>query len=245
MTGHEEFATWDGAYVLGALSPADRRAYEEHLRTCAVCTADVSELAGLPGLLRQVSAEDAFALLDPAPESAVTAGATGTTGTTGTTDSAPDVLPALLSAARRRRMRTRWWTAGSLPAAAAIVAVSVFALPAVFAPHTDVAGTRVTLSQVEPSALSADVRLVTEPWGTRIESSCSYSAVSGTEGKSWAYAMVVTDRAGTQTQVATWTAGPGTTVKPTATTSVAKADIASIDIRSAVDGTVLLKTTFG
>lgn len=241
MTGHDEFATWDGAYVLGALSPADRRAYEEHLRTCAVCAADVSELAGLPGLLRQVSAEDAFALLDTAPESAAT---TGSTGTVGTTESVPDVLPALLSAARRRRLRTRWWTAGSLLAAAAIVAVSVFALPAVLAPHTDVAGTRVTLSQVEPSALSADVRLVTEPWGTRIESSCSYSEVSGTEGKSWAYAMVVTDRSGTQTQVATWTAGPGTTVEPTATTSVAKADIASIDIRSAVDGTVLLKTTF-
>lgn len=243
MTGHEEFATWDGAYVLGALSPADRRAYEEHLRTCAACSADVSELAGLPGLLRQVSAEDAFALLDTPPAEGTATN--GETRATGTTESAPDVLPALLAAARRRRMRTRWWAAGSLLAAAAIVAVSVFALPAVFAPHTDVAGTRVTLSQVEPSALSADVRLVTEPWGTRIESSCSYSEVSGTEGKSWAYAMVVTDRSGTQTQVATWTAGPGTTVKPTATTSVAKADIASIDIRSAVDGTVLLKTTFG
>ena len=34
MTTHDEFATWDGAYVLGALSPADRREYEAHLRVC-------------------------------------------------------------------------------------------------------------------------------------------------------------------------------------------------------------------
>lgn len=237
MTNHEEYATWDGAYVLGALSPADRRAYEEHLRTCPVCTGAVTELAGLPGLLRLVPADDAFALLDDAPNAAARPD--------GTTDDAPDVLPALLSAARRRRTRTRWWTAGALLAAAAIVAVAVIAIPAAVAPHTVVAGTSVTMSQVEPSALSADVTLVTEPWGTRIESSCSYAEVAGSEDKTWAYAMVVTDRNGKQTQVATWNAEAGSTVTPTGTTSVDKADIASIDIRSATDGTVLLKSTFG
>jgi hypothetical protein len=55
--------------------------------------------------------------------------------------------------------------------------------------------------------------------------------------------MVVTDRAGASTQVSSWTASAGTTVSPTATTSVPVADIASIDIRAAT-GEVLLKTTF-
>ena len=236
MTNHEEFATWDGAYVLGALSPADRRAYEEHLRTCPLCTESVSELAGLPGLLRQVTPEEAFALLDTAQAAE---------RPSAPTESAPDVLPALLSAARRRRTRTRWWTAGSFAVAAALVAVAVFALPAVFTPGAAERGTSVAMSQVEPSALSADLTLVTEPWGTRIESRCSYAEVSGSEDKAWAYAMVITDRSGKQTQVATWNAEAGSTVKPTGTTSVAKADIASIDIRSATDGTVLLRSTFG
>ena len=62
----DRFATWDAAYVLGALSPAERREYEEHLAGCPACQAAVSELAGLPGLLAQVPPEDA-ALLAAAP----------------------------------------------------------------------------------------------------------------------------------------------------------------------------------
>ena len=31
----------DGAYVLGALSPADRKAFEDHLSTCADCQQSV------------------------------------------------------------------------------------------------------------------------------------------------------------------------------------------------------------
>ncbi len=34
---HARFAEWDSAYVLGALSPAERREYEEHLETCETC----------------------------------------------------------------------------------------------------------------------------------------------------------------------------------------------------------------
>ena len=40
-----------GPYVLGALPPEDRRAFEEHLATCGHCRAEVREFAGLPGLL--------------------------------------------------------------------------------------------------------------------------------------------------------------------------------------------------
>jgi anti-sigma factor RsiW len=48
---HAAFADWDGAYVLGALAPDERRAYEDHLAGCARCRAAVAELAPLPGLL--------------------------------------------------------------------------------------------------------------------------------------------------------------------------------------------------
>ncbi|MBN9376515.1 MAG: zf-HC2 domain-containing protein, partial [Cellulomonas sp.] len=41
---HAAFADWDGAYVLGALAPDERRAYEDHLAGCARCRAAVAEL---------------------------------------------------------------------------------------------------------------------------------------------------------------------------------------------------------
>ncbi|WP_431277300.1 hypothetical protein [Leifsonia poae] len=129
-----------------------------------------------------------------------------------------------------------------------IVVLTAIVLPSVLAPTQapPIAGKSVVMTQVEPSALSADLKLVTEPWGTRIESRCSYAVWEGQEpGQTWTYAMVVTDRAGKQTQISTWKAAAGTTVEPTATTSVPVADIASVDIRSATNGTVLLRTTFG
>ena len=47
----DKFAQWDAAYVLGALSPAERREFEEHLASCPACQAAVSELVAIPGLL--------------------------------------------------------------------------------------------------------------------------------------------------------------------------------------------------
>ncbi|WP_026075456.1 zf-HC2 domain-containing protein, partial [Cellulomonas massiliensis] len=64
--GHRDpYREWDAAYVLGALDPDERRAFEQHLQGCPACTAAVAELAGLPGMLRAVAPEDARALDDP------------------------------------------------------------------------------------------------------------------------------------------------------------------------------------
>jgi hypothetical protein len=246
MTSHDEFSTWDGAYLLGSLSPADRRAFEAHLATCSACAASVSELAGLPGLLARVPAEQALALVPSAAAAGPGAAADADDTAPARVGTAPDALPKLLSAARRHRSRVRWWTAGSMLAAAAVLAfVAALVLPAALTPSTSVAqGTHVTLSQVQPNPLSADVRLISEPWGTRIEANCRYEEWEGsTKSGPWTYTMVVTDRKGAATQVSSWTASAGTTVSPTATTSVPVAEIASIDIRAA-NGQVLLKTTF-
>lgn len=246
MTTHEEFSTWDAAYVLGALSPADRRAYEAHLRECERCAEGLTELAGLPGILSRVPREDALALIaEPAAATADAAvGETAAAEPPAVQGPGEDVLPTLLHRARRRRARSRWLVAGlSAAAAAVLVGVGAFVLPAVLQPATPTAD--VVMQQVEPSPLSADLRLTAEPWGTRIDSRCSYARVGADGGgHAWGYAMVVTDRAGKQYQVSTWTADEGTTATPVATTSVPVADIASVDIRSAGDGTVLLRSTF-
>jgi anti-sigma-K factor RskA len=44
MTGHERWAEAAGAYVLGAMAPDEREAFEGHLATCATCREDVDEL---------------------------------------------------------------------------------------------------------------------------------------------------------------------------------------------------------
>src|SRR5258705_1151616 len=63
-------------YVLGALSPPEREAYERHLVDCADCRAEVAEFADLPGLLGRLDPATAEATLaaedlaEGAPEAA-------------------------------------------------------------------------------------------------------------------------------------------------------------------------------
>jgi hypothetical protein len=47
-----------GAYLLGALDPAERSVFERHLNTCQVCREELIRLAPLPGLLGQVTLAD-------------------------------------------------------------------------------------------------------------------------------------------------------------------------------------------
>jgi anti-sigma-K factor RskA len=44
-----------GGYVLGALEPAERAAFEEHLAGCEACQREVAELRGLPELLERAA----------------------------------------------------------------------------------------------------------------------------------------------------------------------------------------------
>jgi hypothetical protein len=145
----------------------------------------------------------------------------------------------------RRRRRARRIVAAGVTAAAAAAAVIALILPGVFPAGLSAPPTTVALSQVVPSPLSATLRLVPEGWGTRLEMNCRYAAPSagGPDygGSPTDYAMFVTDGAGHATQVATWTARPGSTVEPSGTTSLALSDIRSIDVRTASDGRVLLR----
>ncbi|MDY7528052.1 MULTISPECIES: zf-HC2 domain-containing protein [unclassified Cryobacterium] len=232
-SGRDPYAEWDAAYVLGALATEERHDYERHLRTCADCTRRVAEIAGIPGLLGLV----------PTAEVLETAASPGVLPRS-------DGLPRLLDAARRRRRRGRILQAGLLLAVAAVAATVAIVLPARLAPASiaEPPGELVTLHQVVPNPLSADVRLAAQPGGTRIDGSCSYGLPeSGTESGTGtgaaaerAYAMFVTDRNGEATQVASWLAGPGMTVPVAGTTKLDTDEIASVDIRLQPNGIVLL-----
>ena len=124
----DKFAQWDAAYVLGALSPAERREFEEHLASCPQCQTAVSELAAIPGLLAQVSQADA-AMLSMTVDNQV--GQSGETAEMSDTEAEliepgppPSLLPKMIKKARSRRRRMVAAVAG-IAAAAILVIGSV------------------------------------------------------------------------------------------------------------------------
>jgi hypothetical protein len=199
-----------------------------------MCSAALAELAGMPGLLAKVPAEEAILETSrPAP--------------------VPDTLwPRVLRSARRRRLRARAAVAGGGVLAAAAVVALIFAVPTLVAPApapTSVASTpgrSVALKQVIPSSLQASIRVVSEGWGTRIDMDCTYGLAApgdgGAQPHSFDYGMYVTDARGHSVEIATWTAGPGTAAQLSGTTKLALDQITSVDVRSS-DGTVLLNTS--
>ena len=239
----DPYVRWDAAYVLGAMSGADRREYEAHLAHCAQCSQAVSELAGMPGLLALITPEEAFGTLSdgaPADEEMP----------------APRVLTGLVGTVQRRRRHRRAATA--LAAAAAVIAVAVPvgvlatqdptpAAPVTALPVPDRANTtEAVFAPVVPTTITASASVVSTSWGTVIFVECSYEDTWPGDGRYGAdtegYALTVTDRSGVVTTVATWTGEAGQTVRPTATTSLPLDAIASIDVRSDDDHQVLLTT---
>ena len=224
-----DYATWDAAYVLGSLSSAERREFEAHLSTCPLCSQSVSELSGMPALLSQ---------LDAGTVAAIDAGERPTEPSV----MAPNLLPSLLLAVRRRRRRSRVaaWSAGSV--AAALLAVGVFVAivhqpPASLPPQASVSA--LPMAQVGTAALASTVSLSSQHWGTFIDLNCVCLApVNAHHDK---LAMVVVGRDGARTQLATWVADPGHTANPAGSISTPVDQIAAVQIVSADNGQVLLQ----
>lgn len=215
----DAYSDWDAAYVLGSLSAAERREFELHLAGCPQCAANVADLAVLPGLLGKV------------PESEVGQDA----------PQAPDMLPKLARAAARRRRRERGITVSVIAVAAAVAAILALVLPPTLAPSAPVAAQEVTLSQVVASPLHADVRLISLGWGTDVQMTCQYTpSTDGYPPQAAEYAMFVTDDTGAASQIGTWQAKPGSTVRLSGATGLSVDAIRSIQVRSA-SGTVLLE----
>lgn len=223
---HDRFALDDAAYVLGALSPSDRHAYEEHLRSCERCAATVAELAGLPGLLARADrgALDEAAVEAPLP---------------------PDLLTGLLHEVRRDRRRRR---VSTLAAAAAVVAVvattsSILTWGVIRQPDapetTRAEPTQTTLplrqmTQVDQGELSASVAIEPVPWGTRLTVVCRYPAAASGSGYGEGparYQLVVLTGSGVEEAVASWVALPGRAMTVTGATSWNSDEILDIEVR--------------
>ncbi|HZE49628.1 MAG TPA: zf-HC2 domain-containing protein [Jatrophihabitantaceae bacterium] len=204
MSRSDPFEMFDGAYVLGALSDDDRRAYEAHLLECDACAASVRELQDLPQALALVSPA---ALEDDPPPSSL--------------------LPSLQRRVRRDRNRRRW-IVGSVAAAAAACIVAV----AVVATRPDSPSSHPVAMQAvgAGTAIKATIDVRPVAWGTRIDLVCIYNR---NVKAGHPYALLVIDRDGGQHQLGTWNLAPGKEAKYESGTSLKRSDIASVQITGA------------
>ncbi|AEG45594.1 anti-sigma factor [Isoptericola variabilis] len=226
----DPYREWDAAYVLGALGPAERRAYEEHLAGCAACREAVAELAGMPGLLSSLPPEHALALLDDTSQTAASA----------------DIVPFSALAARARRHRARRRSLALVAAVALVVGGVVTGLalgsagPEGEAPGgvpssgTVAEGTAVELEPVGAIDVRATLTATPRPWGTQLEWSCSYPARSAGQrydaAEPVAYELVLVDRDGGRTVAATWSASGTESRGLSAASAVPLDDVARVEI---------------
>jgi hypothetical protein len=214
----DDLAEWDAAYVLGALSLEDRRTYENYLAENPTRAAELTELAGMPGILNALSRDEAVALTD-------LAGAAPAEGP-------PDNVASLAHAAANRQRRTRrtMLTAAVASAAALLIAGGVVGAT-VFSRSTPPVET-VAMQPMQPTprgGLTAELAVTEKKWGTELNWACEYT-------KDWSrnvesYDIVVTTDDGTQYVVGSWKPAGDEATGLSAATSIPKPQIRSVDIR--------------
>ncbi|WP_227997606.1 zf-HC2 domain-containing protein [Nocardia australiensis] len=231
----DDYATWDAPYVLGSLTRTERREYEDHLAGCPACQAAVADLTGLPGLLGLVDTDAALTMIT-VPESPVTQAH----------PPLPELLPQLADTARRQRTRSRWVSVGAAVAAAA--AAVAIAIPVIGSMHTSTETTTSaevfaerTMQPLEPTPVTADVKLIRADDRTRVVMTCSYGPTK--QAYTWTYQLVVQRTDGQQALLGQWPAGPGTELTIDRTVDAAPDQIHSVEIRSVTTGKTILVGT--
>lgn len=213
----DEFATYDAAYVLGALSPADRHAFEEHLSQCPSCAESVAELAGMPGLLARVPLSEIEAEQVPVPET---------------------LLPRLLRDTNQRRRRTRWIAGGGMALAAAAALVVVLMLTVVTGGGSSGGPALAMKPVVNAAVIHAKAQVKNVLWGTKITVKCGYNETAHVSWDEY-YALTVTPKHGHTQQIATWMVSPGHDAVFDGATALHRDQISRIDVRDSSGKSVL------
>lgn len=213
-----------GAYLLGALDPADRADVEAHLVHCPGCREELASLAGLPGLLSRLTADEAAAT--------GLVGSPAEPGTTAPGKPGPALLERVLHEVvrARQRQRRRW-----LSAAAAAVLIAGGGVAAVTAatgsgpglgrPGTAVTGAVTTIAATDPTThVSARVSLRGEPAGTAI----TLSLAGVTPGVHCQLVAVAAD--GHREVASSWQAAYDGNADVTGTTAVPTTELTALQI---------------
>jgi hypothetical protein len=213
----DNLAEWDAAYVLGALSLEDRRTYEDYLAANPTRAAELTELAGMPGILNALSRDEAVALTDLA----------------GVPAERPDEVASLAHAAAKRQQRSRrtFLTASVASAAALLIAGGVVGAT-VFGQSSPPPVETVAMQPMQPGqreGLTAQLAVTEKKWGTELHWACEYT-------KDWSrnvesYDIVVTTDIGTQYVVGSWKPAGDEATGLSASMSIPKSQIRTVDIR--------------
>ncbi|MEE6261230.1 anti-sigma factor family protein [Plantactinospora sonchi] len=210
-----EHAHDDGAYVLGALSPAERAAYERHLATCATCREAVAEIAVLPGLLGR---------LDPANLDRIAVPPSG-----------EERLTELLDAAReqRRRERRNARAVGVALAATAMAVVVALGLAWPFDRGDSGTGVEVRMVAMEPVRggvpVTAEIGFDGTRWGTVVTMRCQY-AETADYTKAYTFRLVAHGPNGETEQVGSWLAAPGDDATFTGVTRFTRSELVRLEL---------------
>ena len=192
----------DGAYVLGALSPAERAAYERHLAGCSFCREAVADIAVLPGLLGRLDAAEFAKLLDP---------------TLSTPAPERNRMPELVTAAQktrrkeRRRLRVRVLTTALAAAVLALIVGvgAAFWMGGRTTSPPPTAGPMVAMTPIdEDIPVSADVSLTGTGGGTKVNLVCVYRR-NPEYRKSYTVRLVAYGPDNQADSMGSWVAAPG------------------------------------
>ena len=220
----DPFLEDDAAYVMGALSPDELRAFEEHLVGCDRCAASVAELSGMPGRLDRVPLDR---VLQPGADR----------------EPLPDLLLGrVVAAARRERRRRSMWLVASGAVAAAAVAVAIAVVPQ--GGPGGPAGTTVAMTEVRPAAVTGTLEVTPVDWGTKVSLVCRWvdSATWSDPAERKTYRLVAVPRDGGEPQtLARWSVLPGEDATVVGSTDLRPDQIATIEMRAVADDAVLLE----
>lgn len=221
-----DYAHDDGAYVLGALSPPERTAYERHLSTCRACREAVSEIAVLPGLLGRLDAAGLERISAPP-----------------STPTFEHRSPALVTAARAARRRERRinrfrYAAAALVAAclALVVGLGVTFLQQPTDPQVDFTA---MLPVASTTPVRAELGLNPTKWGTEVTMNCAYQNKSEDAKTSIFRLVAIATDGTTREQVGSWMAGPGDEVTLSFATRFSEAELGAFQLTD-YDGKALL-----
>ena len=257
---HCEHEHDDGAYVLGALSPAEREAYERHLATCSFCREAVADISAMPDVLSRLDAREFAKLLDPT----LTGGDPGHPGASlrdwatsewamlspsgGGSHAAPPTSPAPVvpvdSAPSARRHKTdRSRSVRMLSTAAAAVLV-VLVAAGVFlwtrgnpAPAAPPPGPAMAMTAVDgASPIKATVRLTSGTGGTKVEMTCNYSSAAT---RPYTFRLIAYGPDEQKEQLGSWQAKPGAEFTMPGTTHFGRGSLSRLELVQ-YDGKVLL-----
>jgi hypothetical protein len=221
----------DGAYVLGALSPSERAAFERHLADCSACREAVANVAVLPGLLGRLSSADAAAVGSVTAEFA-------------TEQRIPKLVAAVGQARRKDRARLvvavlvtaavalfAGVTAGMARIPAGLVAESTATPP----PSTPA---MIAMEPVSETDATAELAFEETLAGTVITMHCAYPMLSVFH-RPYLFRLYAIGPDGQIEQVSSWNAAPGEEVTLTGTVRLSMHDLVRVELRGK-DNSVLL-----